>query len=90
MWQTLLEEGVKPKRDEAGNHALNDKLIEALQSYRVSCSLLPLVAKSSQSSSSTASPKKPKATNSGGKGSYNSVQKPWIKVKVARAEKKAR
>ena len=76
VWQTLLEEGVKPRRDEAGDHALNTKLSEALQSYRVSFSLLPLPTKSQP-----ASPKKPKPSNQGGKGNPHPVQKPWLKPK---------
>ena len=79
VWQTLLEENVRPKRDELGNLALNDKLLEALQSYRVSFSLLPLVAKQNQPSGSTGPSNKPK--NTGGKGSPFPVQKPWLKNK---------
>lgn len=45
VWQTLLEEGVKPKRDAAGDLPLNLKLQEALTSYHVSFALLPLIAK---------------------------------------------
>ena len=36
VWQMLLEEGVQPKRDESGELALDVKLMESLQSYRVS------------------------------------------------------
>ena len=36
VWQMLLEEGVQPKRDEMGVLALDAKLMESLQSYRVS------------------------------------------------------
>ena len=45
VWQSLLEEGVKPKRDPTGQLALNTKLVEALTSYHVSFSLLPLAGK---------------------------------------------
>ena len=45
VWQALLEEGVRPKRDSAGQLPLNTKLLEALTSYRVSFSLLPLAGK---------------------------------------------
>lgn len=48
VWQTLLEEGVKPKRDAAGDLPLNLKLQEALTSYHVSFALLPLIAKRMQ------------------------------------------
>eukprot|EP00435_Cladocopium_sp_Y103_P072222 s295_g39.t1 len=80
VWQALLEEGVRPKRDEAGVLALDEKLLDTLQSYRVSFSLLPLV---SRATASTSGPKKPKASNSdtGGKGNVHAVQKPWIKNK---------
>ena len=40
VWQTLLEEGVKPKRDSAGQLPLNTKLLEALTSYHVSFAYL--------------------------------------------------
>ena len=45
VWQALLEEGVRPKRDSAGQLPLNTKLLEALTSYHVSFSLLPLAGK---------------------------------------------
>ena len=45
VWQSLLEEGVRPKRDSTGQLPLNTKLLEALTSYHVSFSLLPLVGK---------------------------------------------
>ena len=45
VWQTLLETGVKPKRDSTGQLALNTKLLEALTSYQVSFALLPLAGK---------------------------------------------
>eukprot|EP00435_Cladocopium_sp_Y103_P068562 s777_g31.t1 len=45
VWQALLEENLRPKRDEAGNLALDEKLIDTLQSYRVSFALLPLGTK---------------------------------------------
>ena len=90
VWQTLLEEGVKPKRDEAGQLALNDKLLEALQSYRVSFSLLPLIAKANQSSSSSSPNQKTKPATSGGKGSPNSVQKPWMKNKGGKTGSKGK
>ena len=45
VWQTLLEEGVRPKRDHLGQLPLSTKLLEALTSYHVSFSLLPLAGK---------------------------------------------
>ena len=45
VWQTLLEEGVRPKRDHLGQLPLNTKLLEASTSYHVSFSLLPLAGK---------------------------------------------
>ena len=89
VWQTLLEEGVKPRRDEAGDLALNAKLLEALQSYRVSFSLLPLLAKSSNASGSSSSTTKPKG-NAGGQGSPFPVQKPWMKSKGGKANSKGK
>ena len=77
VWQTLLEQGVRPKRDQSGDLPLNDKLMETLQSYRVSFCLLPLASKPG-SSGSTGDNKKPKNTQ-GGKGGPTTVQKPWVK-----------
>ena len=79
VWQMLLEEGVQPKRDESGELALDVKLMESLQSYRVSFSLLPLIAKkdSGPGPSKVAKP----AVTHGGKGSNVHVQKPWLKSK---------
>ena len=79
VWQMLLEDGVQPKRDENGTLALDSKLIESLQSYRVSFSLLPLIAKkdNTPSPSKTAKP----ASNHVGKGANLPVQKPWLKAK---------
>eukprot|EP00435_Cladocopium_sp_Y103_P009876 s4862_g2.t1 len=81
VWQALLEEGVRPKRDEAGVLALDDKLLETLQSYRVSFSLLPLLSRAQTSSSGPRKPGKPSNSDTGGKGSSHAVQKPWIKNK---------
>ncbi|CAL1133476.1 unnamed protein product [Cladocopium goreaui] len=79
VWQMLLEEGIQPKRDEMGTLALDSKLMESLQSYRVSFALLPLIAKkdSTPSPSKTTKP----AANQGGKGANLQVQKPWLKAK---------
>jgi hypothetical protein len=60
VWQMILEEGVQPKRDEAGELALDSKLMESLHSYRVSFSLLPLVAKKDNAPSAP-KPTKPSA-----------------------------
>ena len=79
VWQMLLEEGVRPKRDEMGTLALDSKLMESLQSYRVSFSLLPLIAKKDNTPSPSKTTK-PSASH-GGKGANLQVQKPWIKSK---------
>ena len=90
VWQTLLEEGVRPKRDEAGNLALDVKLQEALQSYRVSFALLPLIAKAQSSTSSAASTKPSKGQATGGKGFDGSTRKPWIKSKGGKSGAKGK
>ena len=79
VWQMLLEEGVQPKRDEMGSLALDTKLMESLQSYRVSFSLLPLIAKKDATPSPTKITKP--SISHGGKGANLQVQKPWIKNK---------
>lgn len=79
VWQMLLEEGVQPKRDESCELALDVKLMESLQSYRVSFSLLPLIAKK-DSGPGPSKVSKPAVTH-GGKGSNVHVQKPWLKSK---------
>ena len=89
VWQTLLEEGVRPRRDESGDLALNGKLLEALQSYRVSFSLLPLLAKASTATGSSSSTTKTKG-GAGGKGSPFPVQKPWVKNKGGKASSKGK
>ena len=89
VWQTLLEEGVKPRRDDAGDLALNVKLLEALQSYRVSFSLLPLLAKANTATGSSSSTTKPKGS-AGGKGSPFPVQKPWVKNKGGKSQSKGK
>ncbi|CAL1136168.1 unnamed protein product, partial [Cladocopium goreaui] len=66
VWQMLLEEGVQPKRDEMGSLALDTKLMESLQSYRVSFSLLPLIAKKDATPSPTKITKP--SISHGGKG----------------------
>ena len=90
VFQSLLEAGVQPKRDEAGVLALDTKLLETLESYRVSFALLPLVAK--KESTGGNSPKKTKGGNNnyGGKGNYNPVQKPWLKSKGGKKGAKTR
>ena len=77
VWQMLLEEGVQPKRDEMGSLILDTKLMESLHSYRVSFSLLPLIAKKESTPSPTKTAKP--FVSQGGKGAP--VQKPWIKSK---------
>lgn len=73
VWQMLLEEGVQPKRDEAGLLALDVKLMESLQSYRVSFSLLPLVAKKDNGPSPSKTSKT--ANTNGGKGANRAERK---------------
>ena len=72
VWQILLEEGVKPKRDDSGELALDSKLLSCLESHRVSFSL-PLIAKKDNPS---AGPKKTQPTVGGGKGVHAPVSKP--------------
>ena len=64
VWQILLEDGTK--RDEA-----------TLESYRVSFTLLPLLAKKENQGAGP----KPKPAATGGKGANNPVSKPWLKAK---------
>ena len=75
----LLGEGIQPKRDEMGTLALDSKLMESLQSYRVSFALLPLTAKKDNTPSPSKTTKP--AANQGGKGANLHVQKPWLKAK---------
>lgn len=49
VWQILVEEDVKPKRDSSGKLALDDRMISILQGYRVSFTLLPLPSKKTDS-----------------------------------------
>jgi len=44
-WYTLIEKNVKPRPDATGVLALDSKLEEALTSYEVSFTLLPMIAK---------------------------------------------
>ena len=80
VWQSLLEAGVQPKRDEAGELALDKKLLEALESYRVSFALLPLLAKK-EPATNIQKKFKGAPSNSGGKGGFSPVNKPWLKQK---------
>ena len=79
VWQILIEEGVRPKRDEAGVLSLDKRMLEVLESYRVSFSMLPLLAKKDTGNGSPT--KKPKPAQPGGKGSPPGVNKPWLKSK---------
>ena len=77
VFQRLLEQDVKPKRDAAGECALDEKLMQALESYQVSFALLPLAAKRE---SQPSQPKKPGNGKPGnGKGGYNVQQPMWNK-----------
>lgn len=44
-WRRVIQDGVKPRRDENGVKPLDKALIEALQSYEVSFALIPLPTK---------------------------------------------
>ena len=80
VWQALLEEGVQPKRNEQGELALDTKLISTLESYRVSFTLLPMIAKK-EGPGHAPKKTKPQQPANTGKGAINSVQKPWMKQK---------
>lgn len=59
VFQLLLEENVRPKRDETGLLPLDTALIQALQNYQVSFALIPLPAKKEQPAASQKSQTKP-------------------------------
>ena len=80
VWQALLEEGVQPKRDDAGVLALDTKLLSTLESYRVSFSLLPLIAKK-ETPGNINKKQKPQQHGNSGKGAPINAQKPWLKPK---------
>jgi hypothetical protein len=80
VWQALLEEGVQPKRDDAGVLALDTKLLSTLESYRVSFSLLPLIAKK-DGPGNIQKKNKPQQPWTNGKGAVSATQKPWLKQK---------
>lgn len=71
VWQLLIEEDTKPKRTPAGMLPLDTKLTEALQSYQVSFTRLPLPAKKAEPSSSSVKPQSTQGygpQKAGGKG----------------------
>ena len=76
VFQRLLEQDVKPKRDQDGECALDKKLMEALESYQVSFTLLPLAAKRE---SQPSGPKKIKPAAGNGKGAHSVQQPMWNK-----------
>ena len=76
VFQRLLEQDVKPKRDASGECALDEKLMQALESYQVSFTLLPLAAKREPQPSNL---KKPKPGISHGKGNFSVQQPMWNK-----------
>ncbi|CAL1163813.1 unnamed protein product [Cladocopium goreaui] len=80
VWQILLEEGVQPKRSQAGTLALDTKLLETLESFRVSFSLLPLLAKK-EGTGNIQKKIKPLHSGFGGKGAPAGRNKPWLKSK---------
>ena len=45
VWQKLIEQGVKPRRTAGGEHPLSKGLLEALVSYEVSFTLIPMPSK---------------------------------------------
>ena len=59
VWQLIIEEDVKPKRDESGTLALNTCLMDALKSYQVSFSLMPLPAKKDSPQKKDSNAKRP-------------------------------
>lgn len=71
VFQLLLENNVKPKRDDTGVLPLDNAMLEALQSYHVSFALMPLPAKRDQQQ--TAAKKPPKQQSS---------PQPMVKVKT--------
>ena len=74
-WGHLLEQNVKPRPDDAGDLALDTRLVESLKSYEVSFALLPLASKQEKSapSPSQRSPQRPSNQSSykGGKKGGN-------------------
>eukprot|EP00435_Cladocopium_sp_Y103_P045636 s2855_g13.t1 len=62
-WTSLIEKNVKPRPDAAGTLELDSKLEEALKSYEVSFTLLPLATKHQPAAA------KPSAPSPSGKGS---------------------
>ena len=60
VWAKLLEDGVRPRRDQAGEFPLDQHLLKALESYAVSFTLLPLPQQKKTSMQPSATPK-PKA-----------------------------
>ena len=60
-WCHLIEKNVKPRPDIAGTLELDTKLEEALKSYEVSFSLLPMIAKQAQKTATPAAAPSAKA-----------------------------
>ena len=59
VWSKLLEDGIKPRRDQAGVLALDSQPMKALESYQVSFALLPLPQQ--RKAAPSAAPPRPKA-----------------------------
>ena len=57
VWAKLLEDGVRPRRDQAGEFPLDKELLKALESYAVSFTLLPLPQQKKTSVQPAATPK---------------------------------
>ena len=71
-WALLIEQNVKPRPDLAGVFALDSKLEEALKSYEVSFTLLPLASKAPvKPQPSTPKAQPPPQNPKGGKKGYN-------------------
>ena len=57
VWSKLLEDGIRPRRDQGGALPLDTHLMKALESYAVSFTLLPLPQKKSPAVAATPKPK---------------------------------
>ena len=76
-WTLLIEQNVKPRPDARGTLALDSKLEEALKSYEVSFSLLPLATKQPPKAAPSAPQKPAPAQPSKGGKKGNTRYKPY-------------
>eukprot|EP00435_Cladocopium_sp_Y103_P070278 s38_g35.t1 len=74
-WSTLIEKNVKPRPDAAGVLELDTKLEEALKSYEVSFTLLPLISKQPTKTPSTPSAPSRTAASTSSKGGKKGGQR---------------